>query len=293
MATKKTSRGRNRSEGWTHAKVSGHLNEEYLSERLREDEAFGRAVGERLFGRDVGKPVEVRGGGLSAAHVEDIFGGSINGKTDIYIKWRGQKNTNLSVKKSVSGQVFLTSVDRFMAGFEFHFGDAVPKRVREMFHLFIGTDKNHCDLIMNGRTYLGPKHKGGELQELHQHRVLAVTLAHHFPKDWNAMLDWTKVNAGKIAEFAFSRGHAKSKTDYATHVWYFVADGANVEIDCLIPIDRIVQHSKSTTSEVMTGPRNGGSTILFPFGFLQMHSPSKNNEIQLHHSYAKVQRLCQ
>ena len=292
MAVKKTTKGRNRSEGWKHAKVSGHWNEENLSELLRDDEAFGRAVGVRLFGRDVGKPVEVSGGGSSAAHVEDIFGGSTNGKTDIYVGWSGQNPINLSVKKSVGGQVFLTSVDRFMAGFEFHFGDVVPKRVREMFHLFIGTDKNQCDLIMNGRTYFGPNHKSGDLQELHQHRVLAVTLAHHFPKDWNATLDWTKFNAGKIAEFAFSRGYAKSKTDYATHVWYFVADGAGDEIDCLIPINQIVQHSKSRTTEVITGPRNGGSTILFPFGFLQMHSPQKNNQIQLHHSYAKVRRLC-
>jgi len=293
MATKKTSRGRNRSEGWTHAKVSGHLNEEYLSELLREDELFGRAVGERLFGRDVGKPVKVSGGGASASHIDDIFGGSTNGKTDIHVEWRGQSQVNLSVKKSVGGQVFLTSVDRFVAGFEFHFGDVVPKCVREILHLFIGTDKNHCDLIMNGRTYLGPKHKGGELQELHQHRVLAVTLAHHFPKNWNATLDWTKANVGNITEFAFSRGYAKAKTDYATHVWYFVSDGSSVEIDCLIPINRIVQYSKSAASEVMPGPRNGGSTILLPFGFLQMHSPQKNNQIQFHHNYAKVQQLCQ
>ena len=293
MATKKTRRGRNRSEGWTHAKVSGHLNEEYLSERLREDEAFGRAVGERLFGRDVGKPVKVSCGGSSASHVGDIFGESSNGKTDIHVEWRGQSQVNLSVKKSVGGQVFLTSVDRFVAGFECHFGEVVPKCVREMLHLFIGTDKNHCDLIMNGRTYLGPKHKGGDLQELHQHRVLAVTLAHHFPKDWDAMLDWTKANVGNIAEFAYSRGYAKSNTDYATHVWYFVPDGASVEIDCLIPINRIVKYSKSATSEVIPGPRNGGSTILLPFGFLQMHSPQKNNQIQFHHNYAKVQQLCQ
>jgi hypothetical protein len=293
MATKKTKRGRNRSEGWKHAKVSGHCNEENLAELLRDDEDFGRALGERLFGRDVGKPLDVRGGGSSAAHVDDIFGKSTNGKTDLYIEWHGQRQTNLSVKKSVSGQVFLTGVDRFIAGIEFHFGVEVPKHVIEMLHLFIGTDKNHCDLIMNGRTYLGPKHKGGELQELHQHRVLAVTLAHHFPKSWNALLDWTKANAGNIAEFAFSRGYAKSKTDYATHVWYFVPDGASVEINCLIPIDQIVQHSKIAISEVMIGPRNGGSTILFPFGFLQMHSPKEDNQIQLHHNYAKVQRLCQ
>ena len=38
------------------------------------------------------------------------------------------------------------------------------------------------------------------------------------------------------------------------------------------------------------GPRNGGSTIQLPFGFVQWHSPRKiiPGNIQFHHDYDKI-----
>jgi hypothetical protein len=286
-----SSTGRNRSEGWQWAKLSGHWNEERLAELLREDKSFGRAIGKRLFGRDVGAPVEVSGGGSSAGRVEDIFGHMTNGKPDIYVRWNNLPQVNFSVKKSTGGQVFLTSVDRFLAGFEYHFNERVPKKVSEMLHLFIGSDEQKCDLVMEGRQYLGPKHRGGQLQEKHQHRLLAVTLNRHFPKDWAATLDWARQNSGRIADLSFSKGHAKSSNDFATHVWYFVADGGDVEIDSLIPVPDIVKFSTRSGGDVEPGPRNGGSTLLFPFGFLQMHSPQGENQVQFHHSFSKLEHL--
>lgn len=283
--------GRNRSEGWQWAKLSGHLNEELLVELLSNDKSFGRSIGIRIFGRDVGAPQEVRGGGSSAERVNDIFGHRTNGKPDIYLRWDGEDPVNLSVKKSLGGQVFLTSVDRFVKGFEFHFNESIPKPVVEMLHLFIGTDESRCDLVMAGRKYLGPKNRSGELQEIHQHRLLAITLSHHFGSDWNATLNWASENAGKIADFAFARGYAKSNFDFATHVWYFVSDSVGVDVDCLIPVEKIVMYSANEKRKVTVGPRNGGSTILFPFGFLQMHSPQGENQVQFHHSHAKIAHL--
>jgi hypothetical protein len=283
--------GRNRSEGWQWAKLSGHWNEENLVELLQEDHQFSRSIGVRIFGRDVGLPVEVRGGGVSADRVDDIFGHRTNGKPDIYLRWQGQREANLSVKKSLGGQVFLTSVDRFADGFEHHFSEEVPKSVVEMLHLFIGTDAGTCDLVMHGREYLGPKSRGGELQEIHQHRLLAITLSRHFGGNWAETLKWFSKNSGKIADMSFSRGYARSKSDFATHVWYFVAEYDEVKVDCLIPVEKIIRYSDQSNDTVSVGPRNGGSTILFPFGFLQMHSPKGKNLIQLHHSHAKLAHL--
>jgi hypothetical protein len=239
----------------------------------------------------VGAPHEVRGGGVAARQVADVFGRQTFGKPDIYLRWRNERAVCISVKKSLSGQVFLTSVDRFVSGFEIHFEDPVPKPVVEMLHLFIGSDENRCDLVMRGRKFLGPMRRVGELQEVHQHRLLAVTLSRYFERDWNLTLDWARRNSGRIAEFAFARGYAKSEFDFATHVWYFVTENAGDNIDCLIPVKKITRYSNDENRMVGVGPRNGGSTIVFPFGFLQMHSPQGENQLQFHHKHSKLEHL--
>ena len=284
--------GRDRSEGWQHAKNSGHLNEKHLAQLLTDDEKFGREIGRRVFGKDVGLPVEVSGGGANAEHVTDIFGSRTNGKPDIYVRWNKSEPVNFSIKKSTSGQVFLTSVDRFLRGYEHHFEDSVPERVATMMRLFIGANPSECDLVMRGKNYLGPKMRGGdELQEKHQHRLLGVTLDRYFPGDWKATLNWLDGRSSQITDFAFARGYAKNKSDFATHVWYFVTDGKGGPIDQIFPISEIIRHSTNTTNRVSIGPNNGGSTIVFPFGFLQMHSPQVDNQIQFHHKYAKLSDL--
>ena len=286
------SSGRDRSEGWQWAKTSGHLNEKHLAQLLTNDEKFGREIGRRVFGKDVGLPVEVNGGGASAEHVADIFGSRTNGKPDIYVRWSQSKPVNFSIKKSTSGQVFLTSVDRFFKGYEHHFEESVPERVATMMRLFIGTSPRECDLVMRGKSFLGPKMRGSnELQEQHQHRLLGVTLDRYFPEDWNATLKWLDARCNQITDFAFARGYAKNKSDFATHVWYFVTEGERDPINKIFPISEIARHSTRATNRVSIGPRNGGSTILFPFGFLQMHSPQVDNQIQFHHQYAKLDDL--
>lgn len=290
MVGKKSS-GRNRSEGWKWAKRTGHENEDDIVSRLKNDERFARAFGQRIFGRSIGVPSDVSGGGSSAKQVEDIFGKHTNGKPDIYLRWDNEPPVNVSVKKSMSGQVFLTSVDRFITGFEHQYGESIPEKVSSMLHLFIGTDPDQCDLIMKGLPYLGPNHRDGNLLEKHQHRILSITLSQHFPDDWNATIEWVRSHAGQIADFSFSRGYAKSKTDFATHVWYYMPDNSEAKIDRVIPINEIVDYCNSRKIEVAVGSRYGGSTIHFPFGFLQMHSPQGDNQLQFHHNFSKISHL--
>jgi hypothetical protein len=282
--------GKDRSSGWKAAKVGGHMNEEELAERLRNDEQFARLTGVRIFGEDIGLPKQVLCGGSAAPRIEDIFGRKSNGKPDITVLW-SRKRANLSIKMSDSGQVFLTSVDRFIAGFEFHFGKPVPKKVVETLHLFIGTDPRKCDLVMRGKEYQGPMHKSGELQEQHQHRLLGATLERYFDGDWTKTLGWLNENSGKIADFVFARGYAQESKDFATHVWYFNADNGKDEIDSLVSIKEIVKNSESKGVGVVVGKKNGGSTIQFPFGFLQMHTPKGENQMQFHHNYKKISQI--
>lgn len=286
----KKSHGRDRAAGWQAAKVGGHLNEEELAELLKNDADFACLTSVRIFGEDLGVPTEVLCGGSTAPKIEDIFGHRSNGKPDIYVRW-SRKRANLSIKMSKGGQVFLTSVDRFVAGFEFHFGERVPKTVVDTLHLFIGTDSRKCDLVMRGKKYKGPMHKSGELQEKHQHRLLGVTLQHYFEDDWFKTLGWMNENSGKIADFVFARGYAQEIKDFATHVWYFSADSDKDESDTLISIREIVRNTDSKGVEVEVGKKNGGSTIQFPFGFLQMHTPKGNNLMQFHHSLKKIAKI--
>lgn len=286
----KTSTGRNRSSGWKAAKVEGHINEEQVAQRLRVDAKFACSVGARIFGEEVGVPDEVLCGGSSTPQIEDIFGRRSNGKPDVYVRWKSRR-ANLSIKMSNGGQVFLTSVDRFVAGFEFHFEEEIPKKVIETLNLFIGTDSKKCDLVMRGKEYKGPMHKSGELQENHQHRLLGVTLTYYFESDWAKTLDWMRDNTGKIADFVFARGFAQEPKDFATHVWYYNADSGNEKSDTLISMKEIVDQSNLRGSEVVVGKTNGGSTIQFPFGFLQMHAPKGNNQMQFHHSYKKISQF--
>ena len=283
---------RNRSQGWKWAKLTGHQLEVELADRIKNEPDLGRELGSRILGRDVGSPNSVSGGGVAAERILDVFGNHTNGKPDIYLRWRDLPPVNISLKKSTSGQVFLTSVDRFVTGFRAQFNLLVPSRVVEMLHLFIGTDKERCEVAMRGRKYFGPLHRNQTtLQEEHQHRILGITLDQHFKEDWELSLNWMKSNASNIADFVFARGYAMHRKDYATHVWYLTLQDDVVEIDQIIPISEICTHADANSGRVAVGPRNGGSTIVFPFGFLQMHSPQGENQIQFHHQHHKISGL--
>jgi hypothetical protein len=291
-ARKKTSlSGRDRAEGWTHAKRSGHMHESDIAARLQSDLAFANGLSIRCFNETLGRPIEVSGGGTSAERVEDLFGSRTNGKPDLYVKWSAQRAARISLKKSMGGQVFLTSVARFVTGFEKQFGIHVPEKVRMGLDLFIGGSESQLREAMKGRRFCGPIHRRtGVSQEEHQSRLLGVTLEEHFSSEWAATLTWFAANIGDIAEFAFARGYAIRRTDFATHVWYLEPSHAP-RFDLVVPVAQIKVCASRKRDEVRVGSRNGGSTIQLPFGFLQMHAPQSKNLMQFHHNYKKVKAL--
>jgi len=288
---KSSGSGRNRAQGWTHAKRSGHRHESDVAARLQSDLVFANGLSVRCFNEKLGRPAKVSGGGASAEHVEDLFGSRTNGKPDLYIEWSAHRAVTISLKKSTGGQVFLTSVARFVAGFEKQFGVKVPTRVRTGLDLFIGGNESQLRKAMAGKQFRGPIHRRtGVSQEEHQTRLLGLTLERHFPSEWTATLDWFASNIGDIADFVFARGYATRHSDFATHIWY-LEPGHTPEFDLIVPVTRIKSGASGKRDEVRVGSRNGGSTIQLPFGFLQMHAPKSENLMQFHHNYEKVKAL--
>jgi hypothetical protein len=110
---------RNRSEGWQHAKISGHENEEsfgaFLMSNHDAQEALFLAKFDSGFRMQSLGTVDVDG----AKKVPSLLGDITTSKVDLMISWP-QASLNISLKKSLSGQVWLVSVDRFLAAMDFY-----------------------------------------------------------------------------------------------------------------------------------------------------------------------------
>jgi len=288
---KVTANRRNRSEGWGYAKESGHALENKKAAELKENEIVAAKLSRIIFGTSLGLAIEVEAGGKSAKKVTDVFGKKSTSKTDIYASWGGENTASLSLKKSTGGQVFLTSVERFCDGFEIQFESTVPQAVREALDLFIGRDDLNLDSLMRGKNYFGPMHTGsGGLLEKHQNRLVGATIVEYFPQKWLLLIKWFQENSSELCEFIFSRGYSLGKKDFSTHLWYFVEEEEKKYgiIDSIFKISDLSEKCSSLSSEIVMSKKNGGSTIQFPFGFLQMHRPQGGNQMQFHHSYDKI-----
>lgn len=283
---------RDRSEGWTHAKLSGHALEDALAARLQSDKAFSSKLHLACFGTPDNSLPKVEGGGITAAHVPCVFGGVTPTKTDLRVRWDSGKTARISVKKSYGGQVWLVTPVRFIEGFKAQYGVEIPDRVKQGIRFFIGPlSESEIQTLLNGRPPMGPK-RSGVHQELHQDRFVSATLDAYFPEIWRETLVWMRANLPKVAELCFSRGLCSDPNDYAEFVWYYVVneDTDGLETSRVIPISQIIGAINAMSAErrVVVGPRNGGSTLLLPFGFLQMHRPAGDNQVQFHHGYSAL-----
>jgi len=290
-AKKVKANSRDRPEGWQYAKESGHALEIKKAAELKENKIVAAELSRIIFGTSLGLAIEVEAGGKSAKKVADVFGKKSPSKTDIFASWGGKNTASLSLKKSTGGQVFLTSVERFCDGFEIQFGRTVDPDVREVLNLFIGGSDLDLDSLMVGKKYLGPMHAGsGGLLEIHQNRLVGATIARYFPKKWLLLIQWFQENSSELCEFIFSRGYSLGKKDFSTHLWYFVEEEEKKYgiIDSIFKISDLSKACSSLSSEIAMGKKNGGSTVQFPFGFLQMHRPQGGNQMQFHHSFDKI-----
>lgn len=280
---------RNRSEGWKRAKLSGHALEQYLAEFLQQNPVLSSSLHQNCFGLPEASAPDVTAGGIHASHGRCVLGGVTPFKTDLVVRWRTGRTAKISLKKSAGGQVWLVSHERFVAGFEAHYGVRVPDAVRAGFRMFIGPlSSEEMRDALGGRPPLGAiRSKDGKSQELHQRRFVAETLAVIMPIEWSATLRWIRQELPRITELCFARGLCADLDAQAEFVWYYIRDEYSGEVieDRVICLSSLMLAISNISApfRATEGCRNGGSTINLPFGFLQMHRPAGGNQLQFHH----------
>jgi hypothetical protein len=284
-----TPRGRNRSEGWRHAKLDGHANEREFAESLITNREFISVIEMKLLNVSSGDLPEVVVDG--SKRVDSIFDDKTTSKVDLALIWKGGQKINISLKKSKSGQVWIISVPRFISAIEHHLNRKLDPEVYIGISLFIGGTNlsNYESYFDQAIVFNQEKNPSIAKQELHQSRLVGKSIATLFPTVWSSMLDFFNSNIGLITKLSFSQGLAKSEVESADVIVY----NQTAEEESVFAIRRVIQDSVSSTQSnpVTAGPKNGGSTLQLPTGFLQMHRPQGDNLLQFHHQYEKISKL--
>lgn len=270
---------RNRSEGWKHAKNSGHQNEQLVARLVQSDPEIQQRLlrcahweGEQI--------VRIGFGGLHEQNVPCVFPGeSTKSKTDLWLGMASGRRLNVSVKKDSAGQAFLIGIDRFIRGFEAQYHTLIPNEVKRALMLYFGSAQDVPEII---REYAS----SNVSLQLRKHRLVAETLNAYDSTLASVLLSWMDANMANIFDFCFSKGLAQNPEDWAHILWYRNLLGEQ-DFDTMINLQEI---SQMHFSSCFYDNRNGGSTIQLPFGFVQWHSPTKAipGSMQFHHSYEKI-----
>ena len=251
------------------------------------------------FGHSEGMAPRVEASGRAIERVPSVLDDLTVSKVDLKVRWP-IRSLQVSLKKSKEGQVWLVSYDRFIRGFEAHFGDPVPEVVREGLRLFIGPlDVAEMQKVLRGHPPQGPRSRSGpDSQEFHQRRFVARTLEQRRPDVWSSTLLWLQQEMPRLTELSFVRGLARDEADFAQAVVYSLVDRGRVR-NVLFPLASLVEfvHRTPEAMRARVGPRQGGSTIITPFGTLQMHNPKSRgenryrNQLQFRHRLQDLERL--
>src|SRR5690554_1149699 len=255
--------GRDRANGWKHAKLCGHSNEQLLDERINKDLEYQSALLRRI-GRGDGRMVHASVGGRRERNVDCIFPGeNTKAKTDMRILLDDGSRCNISIKKSLGGQVYLIRDTRFISGFERQYGKSIPKNVQRAIQVFWGSAEDTTALIEAYGTQ--------ESYERRKKRLVADSLKVYDANLYHELLQWFMDNIYEITDFCFSKGLAKDPEEWADIIWYKNELGENSVDEIFLIKDLSERMSRVAKSSTFYGTRGGGTTIQLPFGFVQWH----------------------
>lgn len=276
---------RNRSQGWRHAKLDGHANEHKVAATIKTNKSLLDELGSLQIGKSwSGEPTVLD---IGQSHVRTIFDDQSLAKPDLVLDWGDEGVSRISIKKSISGQAWLVTLDRFLRVIAHYRPTIVTSNLKLGLSLFIGGDVNlapYIDQFKRGLNYSEIHSPRVFKQEAHQKRLSAQTIEAIAPVAWKEVLDFFQNNIDLITELTLAAGVAKSKDDWAEYVLYTLNTGTYH----LFSITEILKKIAESEGEyVEVGPRNGGTTLLLPFGFLQMHK----NSVQFHHKLESIQNL--
>lgn len=269
---------RNRSKGWVYAKKTGHQNEEKVTgEVMDSDELKNRIL---MVAHKNGCIItDIKYGGLNEKDVDCVLGGKTKSKSDMMVYLNDGDTIGISIKKSLSGQVYLIGTERFISGYEKQYHAIIPDNVKEAIKLFWGFSEKTDYIIDN----YSDKNKSYERKK---HRIVATTLKNYSTSLYDCLIKWFNENIENIFDFCFSKGLATENNNWSKIIWY-KNDVDEVDIDVMINID---DTKKCLKENCVYGTRTGGSTIQLPFGFVQWHSPTKKipGDMQFHHKYNEI-----
>lgn len=269
-------------------KVSGHKNEEMIADALNNNAAFRAHFCERI-GVDESDFVAATAGGRHARQVESVIGGKTAEKTDIRVLWKGGSLTNISLKKDAAGQVYLVTARNFVAVYEAQYNVTVPDKVRRALALFIGeAEDSKAILDATDISVDGEKVRGIEYEQ--NFRLVFEVIRNYDARMASMLLGWLKKQIASVCELCFSAGAVKDRDKWANVLWYKnLVDADGQGLDFLVPINRIVSAlvKNGDRNVVERGPKNGGSTILLPFGHLQYHL----KQLEFYQQLKKIQSL--
>ncbi len=269
---------RNRAQGWKHAKVSGHRNEDLITNLVLQDLDVQREL-LRCAGK-TGTVIGVAEGGLCETSIPSVLDDGTKAKPDLRLQLNNGGHVNISIKKSSGGQVFLITVERFILGFEKQYSTEIPQSVKRAIALFWGSAEDTAALL--------PQYARVEQKyQAKRHRMVKDTLDNYNPALSEALLQWFRDHIVEIFDFCFVRGLALRPEDWADVVWYKNLLPGEEDADTMFELEDIKKKIGDNRNLVVYGTRTGGSTIQLPFGFVQWHL----HQMQFHHNLTSLQSL--
>ena len=276
---------RNRSTGWQHAKLSGHRNEDMVKELLDTNKDFQQRFLSRV-NRSGETIIETSIGGLHEMNVPSVNGNNTKSKTDLKVYLSNNELINVSIKKSLGGQVYFVRAGLFISTFEKQFNVEIPASVKRAINLFWAAADDAVEIIENFADKSNKKNFDLQIR----HKSLNATTLKNYDKDlYFNLLGWFTDNAYELAKLSFSMGAALERRDWSDFIWYINLLGEN-NTDDIFFIEDVCEAVQSVAhARTYYGSSYGGTTIQLPFGFVQWHQ----GQLQFHHNYDKLQDLLQ
>lgn len=274
---------RDRATGWKYAKLSGHRNEALVKLLLDEREDMRQWLLEHVH-RPEAEILRTSVGGLHETSVPGVNGRKTKSKTDLKVHISTGEVLNISIKKSLSGQVYFVKATAFIETFEKQFSVSIPEEVKRAMRLFWSQAEDAISIIQQYADKTEEKQLNLQLK----HRSLnAVTLRKYDETLYFALLNWFKDHAYEIARLCFSMGAVQNRNEWSDFIWYINLLEENT-VNALFPIEDLCYAAKhSAENETYFSSLFGGTTIQLPFGFVQWHQ----GQMQFHHSYTKLSCL--
>lgn len=274
---------RDRATGWQHAKLSGHKNEDLVKELLDKNSDFQYKFLCRI-NRATSRIINTSIGGLHETNVPSVNGRKTKSKTDLKAFLDTDEVVNVSIKKSLGGQVYFVRAGLFIDTYEKQFGVNIPADVQRAINLFWAAADDAVSIIEEYGDRSSSKNYDLQLR----HKSLnATTLRAYDEHLYDTLLGWFTNNAYELTKLSFSMGAVRDRNEWSDFVWYINLLGENDTDDIFFIEDVCNAAQEVARKETYYGTSYGGTTIQLPFGFVQWHQ----GQLQFHHDYGKLNNL--